>query len=426
MNAYVIKNGTIVTEKECYAADILIEGGIVKEIGNCLSADTVIDAKGLYIFPGFIDMHVHLREPGYEYKEDILSGTRAAVKGGFTQVACMPNTKPVCDNAAIVGYILSRAKEAGLAKVLPIGAVTKDEKGEELAEIGKMKKAGIVAISDDGQPVWDSRIMRLAMEYAGDFGLTVFSHCEDKKLADGGVVNEGYNSSLSGLKGIPRAAEEVMLAREVILAETLSKNVHICHISTKGSVSIIRDAKQRGVKITAETCPHYFSATDDMICNFDASTKVNPPLRESEDAAAIIGGLLDGTIDAIATDHAPHHNDEKNIEYALAAFGISGLETAFALSYTKLVKENGMSLSNLSKLMSANPAAILKVEGGAIKEGAKADITICDLDKEWVIDGSKFLSKGKNTPFNGVKVKGEVVMTLVDGKIVYREGNICG
>jgi dihydroorotase len=294
--------------------------------------------------------------------------------------------------------------------VLVIGAATKDEKGEELAEIGKMKEAGIVAVSDDGQPVWDSRMMRLVIEYAGDFGLMVLSHCEDKKLSDGGLVNEGYHSSLAGLKGITRAAEEVMVARDIILAETLKQRVHICHISTKGSVNLVREAKRRGVKVTCETCPHYFGATDEMILNYDPSTKVNPPLREESDVKAIIDGLKDGTI------------DEKNIEYALAAFGISGLETSFALSYTKLVKENGLSLLALSKLMSANPAAMLCVEGGSIAEGVKADITVCDLNKEWVVDSSKFLSKGKNTPFNGMKLWGEVVMTIADGRIVYSEG----
>ncbi|NCA66629.1 MAG: dihydroorotase [Clostridia bacterium] len=426
MESLVIKNGTIITDTDTYISDILVENGVIAKIGKGLTADKIYNADGKHIFPGLVDMHVHLREPGYEYKEDINSGCRAAVSGGFTQIACMPNTKPVCDNAAIVGYILMRSKEVGLAKVLPIGAVTKDEKGEELAEIGKMKKAGIVAISDDGQPVWDARLMRLAMEYAEDFGLTVFSHCEDKKLSDGGVVNEGYNSSLCGLKGIPRAAEEVMVAREIILAETLNKKVHICHISTKGSVALIREAKKRGVKVTAETCPHYFSATDDLICNFDAATKVNPPLREDDDVKAIIAGLKDGTIDAIATDHAPHHNDEKNIEYNVAAFGISGLETAFALAYTVLVKENGLSLNQLVKLMSRNPSAILGVEGGEIRVGAKADITVCDLNSQWVIDSSKFFSKGKNTPFNGRAVCGNAVLTIVDGKVVYKEGNICG
>lgn len=419
MDAYVVKNGTLVTDRGCIDCDMVIEKGKIARIGKDLTAPNVIDAAGKLIFPGLIDMHVHLREPGFEYKEDIASGCRAAVKGGFTQVACMPNTNPVCDNAAVVGFILKRAAEVGLCRVLVIGAATKDEKGERLAEIGKMKQAGIVAVSDDGQPVWDAGMMRLVMEYAGDFDLAVLSHCEDKSLSDGGFVNEGYHSSLAGLKGITRAAEEVMVARDITLAETLNLRVHICHISTKGSVSLIREAKRRGVKVTAETCPHYFSATDELILNYDSATKVNPPLRETSDVEAIIEGLKDGTIDAIASDHAPHHNDEKNIEYALAAFGISGLETSFALSYTKLVKDNGLSLLALSRLMSANPAHILNVEGGSLSEGARADFTVFDPDKEWVVDSARFVSKGKNTPFNGMRLCGEVVMTVSDGRIVY-------
>lgn len=423
MSNFVIKNGTVVTDKQITKCDILVIEGKIAKIGQNLEADTVIDATGLYIFAGFVDMHVHLREPGYEYKEDIDSGCRAAVKGGFTKIACMPNTKPICDNAAIVRYILLRSKEVGLAKVLPIGAITKEENGEELAEIGKMQKAGAVAISDDGQPVMNSRMMRLAMEYAEDFNLSVFSHCEDKSLSDGGVVNEGYNSSLTGLKGITRAAEEVMVARDIILAETLNKKIHICHVSTKGSVELIRAAKARGVKVTAETCPHYFSMTDDVICGFDTNTKVNPPLREEEDVKAIIKGLKEGVIDAIVTDHAPHHKDEKNVEYSIAAFGISGLETSFALSYTRLVKENGFGLIDIAKLMSKTPAKILNTEGGDLVEGGVADLTICDLEKEWVIDSAKFVSKGKNTPFNGQKVFGKVIMTIIDGCVVYKEQN---
>lgn len=424
MSTFVIKNGTIITGNDTKVCDVLINNGIIEKIGKGLTADNIYDAEGKHIFPGFIDMHVHLREPGYEYKEDIESGSRAAVKGGFTTIACMPNTDPVCDNAAVASYIIARSKEVGLTRVLPIGAATKGEQGIALADIGKMKNAGIVALSDDGHPIKASRMMRLAMEYGEDFNLTVLSHCEDKSLSDSGVVNEGYNSSLSGLKGIPRAAEEIMVAREIVLAETLNKKVHICHVSTKGSVELIREAKRRGVKVTAETCPHYFTLTDDIILGYDANTKVNPPVREEEDVLAIIEGLKDGTIDAIVTDHAPHHVNEKNIEYNLAAFGISGLETSFALSITKLVKENKFTLNKLIQLMSVNPANILNIKGGKLIEGAQADITVCDLEKEWIIDSEKFLSKGKNTPFNGLKVNGEVVMTIVNGKVVYKEGVI--
>lgn len=422
MHKLLIKGGEVVFPDHVEKADLLIENGKIADIGNDLRADSAekIDAKGKTVFPGLIDMHVHLREPGFEYKEDIASGSAAAVAGGFTQICCMPNTDPVCDNAAVVGYIVSRAKEVGLCKVRPIGAITKGEKGETLAEMGKMKEAGAVAVSDDGRPVMNARIMRLAMEYASDFGLICLSHCEDKDLVDGGVVNEGYNSTLAGLKGIPRAAEEIMIAREIILAETLGKRAHICHVSTKGGVQLLREAKARGVQITAETCPHYFTLTDDVVTSFDANTKVNPPIREAEDVAAIKSGLKDGTLDCIVTDHAPHHVDEKNVEYNLAAFGISGIETSFSLSYTALVKGGVLSLSELSDRMSAAPARILGLPGGKIEQGAVADLMIADLDEKYTIDSGKFISKGKNTPFNGTEVYGKVCCTIVDGDVKYR------
>lgn len=422
MRKLLIKGGQVVFADEVKAADILLENGKIAKIGKNLKADgaEVIDAAGLTVFPGLIDMHVHLREPGFEYKEDIASGSAAAVAGGFTQVCCMPNTDPVCDNAAVVGYIAARAKEVGLCKVHPIGAITRGEKGETLSEMGKMKDAGAVAVSDDGKPVANARMMRLAMEYASDFGLICLSHCEDKDLVDGGVVNEGYNSTLAGLKGIPRAAEEIMLAREIILAETLHKRAHICHVSTKGGVQLLREAKARGVQVTAETCPHYFTLTDEVVTSFDANTKVNPPIREAEDVAAIKEGLRDGTLDCIVTDHAPHHVDEKNVEYNLAAFGISGIETSFALSYTYLVKGGVLSLSELADRMSAAPARILYLEGGKIAEGEVADLMLADLNAEYVIDSKKFVSKGKNTPFGGMKVSGKVLCTIVDGDVKYR------
>lgn len=423
MSKLLIKGGTAVLPEGEKVCDILVDGDkIVRIAGNVEDkAAKVIDAKGLHVFPGLIDMHVHLREPGFEYKEDIASGSAAAVRGGFTQVCCMPNTQPVCDNAAVVGYIIARAKEVGLCKVRPIGAITKGEQGETLAEIGKMKEAGAVALSDDGKPVPSARMMRLGMEYASDFGLVCLSHCEDKSLADGGCVNEGYNSTLAGLKGIPRAAEEVMIAREIVLAETLGKRVHICHVSTKGGVRLLRDAKARGVAVTAETCPHYFALTDDIILSYDANTKVNPPVREAEDVEAIKEGLKDGTLDCIVTDHAPHHADEKNVEYDLAAFGISGIETSFSLSYTHLVKGGVLTLGQLAERMSGAPARILGLEGGALKEGGVADIMLADLNEKYVIDSKKFVSKGKNTPFNGSEVYGRVKATIVDGKVRFSE-----
>ena len=422
MSKLLIKGGTAVFVDKCEVCDILVDGKKIVKIAKNVEEKgaKVIDAKGLHVFPGLIDLHVHLREPGFEYKEDIASGSAAAVRGGFTQVCCMPNTDPVCDNAAVVGYIVARGREVNLCKVRPIGAITKGEKGEQLAEIGKMKEAGAVAISDDGRPVANARIMRLAMEYASDFGLICLSHCEDKDLVDGGVVNEGYNSTLAGLKGIPRAAEEIMLAREIILAETLGKRAHICHVSTKGGVQLLREAKKRGVAITAETCPHYFTLTDDVIMSFDANTKVNPPIREAEDVEAIKEGLKDGTLDCIVTDHAPHHKDEKNVEYNLAAFGISGIETSFSLSYTYLVKAGVLTLEQLADRMSTAPARILGLEGGALAEGAVADIMLADLNAKYVIDSKEFVSKGKNTPFNGTEVYGKVCCTIVDGDVKYR------
>lgn len=416
--------------KDCFIdgigkTDVKIENGKIAYIGTANGDDGMtIEAKGKTLLPAFVDMHVHLREPGYEYKEDIESGSRAAVRGGFSAVACMPNTLPVCDTAAVVGYIKERAKEINLVKIYPIGAITKEEKGSELAEMGKMKEAGAVAVSDDGRPVESANLMRHAMEYAGDFDLPVLSHCEEKTLSEGGSMNEGYYSMLTGLKGISRASEEINVAREIILAETTCKPIHLCHISTEGSVRMVREAKKRGVKVTAETCPHYFSADDSFTENFDTYTKVNPPLREKSDVKAIIKGLKDGTIDAIATDHAPHHFDEKNVEYQQAAFGISGLETSFALSYTNLVKAGHLSLARLSELMTENPASILKIPCGKIEVGAVADLVLVDLEKKYTVDASKFFSRGKNTPFGGTEVYGEVCCTVVGGEIKYFEGRI--
>lgn len=421
MNAILIKCGTAILPEGAVPCDLLLKDGKIARIGSALSASDaqVIDARGLHVFPGLIDMHVHLREPGYEYKEDIASGSAAAVHGGFTQVCCMPNTDPVCDNAAVVSYIVNRGREVGLCKVHPVGAMTVGEKGERLSEMGKMKDAGAVAFSDDGRPVADSRILRLAMEYASGFGMLTLSHCEDKNLVDGGVVNEGYNSTLAGLKGIPRAAEEIDVARVILLAETLGLRAHVCHVSTRGAVQLLREAKRRGVRVTAETCPHYFTLTDDAVTGFDANTKVNPPLREAADVVAIKEGLADGTLDCIVTDHAPHHADEKNVEYNLAAFGISGIETSFALSYTALVRGGVLTLEQLAEKMSTAPARILGLEGGVLREGAAADIMLADLAAAWRIDPKQFVSKGKNTPFAGTQVYGEVKYTIVDGVIKF-------
>ena len=419
----IIQTGNVVFKDTVEKKDIRIADGKIEKIAETIApekGEAVIDAAGLHVFPGLIDMHVHLREPGFEYKEDIESGSRAAVKGGFTQVCCMPNTQPVADNKVVISYIRHRGEEAGLCKIRPIGAITKGENGEQLADIGEMKKAGAVAISDDGKAVASSRLMRLAMEYASGFGMKCLCHCEDKELADGGVVNEGYNSTLAGLKGIPRAAEDVSIARELCLAESLGVPVHICHVSTYSGVRLIRDAKRAGVKVTAETCPHYFAATDDLITGFDTNTKVNPPIREERDRVAIIEGLKDGTLDAIVTDHAPHHANDKDVEYNLAAFGISGIETSFAFAITYLYKAGALTLSEIADKMSRNPSDILNLGGGKIEAGGAADLTIADLNEEFVVDSAKFVSKGKNTPFNGRRLSGVVKYTLVDSDVKYK------
>ncbi len=416
----LIKNGSVVFKDEVKKNDILIENGKIIAVAECISgADEVIDAAGKTVIPGIIDMHVHLREPGFEGKEDIASGSMAAVAGGVTQVCCMPNTNPVCDNAVVVNYIKNRAKEAGLCKVNPIGAITRGEQGESLADIGKMAKAGAVALSDDGKSVMNSNIMRLAMEYASDFNLKCLCHCEDTTLVDGGVVNEGYNSTVCGLKGQLRAVEDIMISRDICLAQSLNLPVHICHVSTWSGVEIIRAAKKNGVQVTAETCPHYFILTDDIITDFDTFTKVSPPVREEKDRQAIIEGLKDGTLDCIVTDHAPHSRKDKEVEYNLAAFGMSGIETSFPLSYTYLVRSGIMTLPELMVKMSYNPASVLALEGGEIKVGGVADLAVVDLNESYEIDGNKFYSKGKNTPFNGYKVWGRVLKTLVDGKVVF-------
>ncbi len=419
----IIRNGQVVLKDSVVQADIRIANGKIEKIGANLPADgsKELDASGKHVFPGLIDMHVHLREPGFERKEDIESGAKAAVKGGFTQVCCMPNTSPVVDNKVVVTYIKAREKEVNLCKIHPIGAITKGLKGEEMAGIAGMKKAGAVALSDDGVAVKNARLMRLAMEYAKGFDMICLCHCEDKDLVDGGVVHEGLSSTIVGLKGIPRAAEDVIIAREICLAETLDMPVHICHVSTYSGVRMIRNAKKAGVKVTAETCPHYFAATDDIIRTYDTNTKVNPPVREEIDKQAILEGLADGTLDCIVTDHAPHHADDKNVEYNLAAFGISGIETSFGFAITYLYKTGLLDLPTLAKRMSLAPAKILGLEGGEIKEGGVADLTIADLNTEWTVDPEKFVSKGKNNPFKGYKLFGEVEYTLVNGEIKYQK-----
>jgi dihydroorotase len=401
--------------------DILIEDGRVAGIGEKLGeADIVIDASGRTVFPGFIDLHCHLREPGQEYKEDIISGAKAAAKGGYTAICCMANTEPPIDNAATLAYVLQRAKQA-CVKVYPVGAATKGLQGKELTEMGEMAALGCVAFSDDGKPIENGAMMRTAMQYAATYDSFIMAHEECMDIKSGGVMNEGYYSTVLGLPGISRAAEEAMIARDVLLAEAYGLRVHIQHVSTRGGIDLIRNAKSKGVNVTCESAPHYFSGDDSMCQSYDARTKVNPPLRTKDDVEAVMQGLLDGTIDAIATDHAPHHKDEKNIEFMLAASGISGFETAFSLAVTNLTNDADM----LALLFSVNPAKIIGKPGGVIKEGAAADITIADFGREYILREEDIISKGKNTPFLGQKLRGAVTHTIVDGKLVYNGEHIC-
>ncbi len=404
--------------------DLLLEDGRVAAIGEGLAQEgaTVIDASGRVVAPGFIDMHCHLRDPGLEYKEDIVSGTRAAARGGFTGVCCMPNTKPVNDSAAVTRYIIEKAETKGSGvHVYPVGAISKGLEGVEMAEIGRMKAAGIVAISDDGRPVVNSNLLRLAMQYADHFGVFIMSHSEDKNLVGDGVMNEGYMSTKLGLPGITRAAEEVMIARDILVAEAEGKRIHLCHVSTRGGVQLVREAKARGVRVTAETTPHYIGATEDWVAGYDGNCRVNPPLREEADRLACIAGLVDGTLDAIATDHAPHHEDEKRVEFHLAASGISGFETAFSVCNTELVKKGYMTLPRLIELMSAQPARLLGVPGGSLAVGAPADVVILDPEREITVDAAKFKSRGHNTPFDGRTYTGAVCATIVGGRVIDQE-----
>ena len=418
----LIKNGTIIDglAKNEFISDIYIEEGIIKDIGKNLkyNCNEVIDSKGLYIIPGMVDMHCHLREPGYEYKENIETGVQSAAAGGFTSIACMPNTNPVIDNPAIAKFIKDKADALGMINVFPIGCITRGQKGQELSEIGELKFAGVVAISDDGRPVSNPLVMRRALQYSKMFEMPVISHCEELELVDEGVMNEGYTSTILGLKGIPKEAEEIMVSRDVILAENNKCSIHIAHISTRGSVEIIRNAKKRNVKVTAETCPHYFSLTDEAVAGYNTSAKVNPPLRTKDDVEAIIEGLADGTIDVIATDHAPHHVDEKNVEFNLAAFGLVGFETALPLAITYLVQPGYLTYSQLVEKMSFNPSKILGLNRGTLTVGKVADITIFNPNEEFVVNVNNFKTKGRNCPFNGFELKGKVYYTIVAGKII--------
>jgi len=422
MMKILIKNGYVIDTLEDIDGkyDILIEDGKITQINNeieCEKAE-IIDAKNKLIFPGLIDMHTHLREPGNEEKETIKTGAKAAAAGGFTTIACMPNTNPTIDNPATVEYIKSEG-ETAIVDILPIGSITKKREGKELAELGFLAEAGVKAISDDGNPVMNSEIMRRAMEYGDNFNLKIISHCEDLNLASEGVMNEGYYSTILGLKPIPAAAEETMIARDIMLAEFTKASLHIAHLSTKRSLELVTDAKKRGVNVSAEVTPHHFSLTDEAVKGYDPNTKVNPPLRSQKDVDALKRGMVEGTIDIIATDHAPHTYEDKLGEFNYAANGISGLETALALVNTNLIKENVINYKDLLKLMYEKPIELFELEKRGIKEGNLADLIIFDPDKEWEVKADEFKSKGKNTPFDGQKLTGKNEITFSSGKLVY-------
>jgi dihydroorotase len=389
------------------------KGGFSSEEGK------VFDCSGKVLVPGLFDMHCHLRDPGFEYKETIESGSLAGAAGGYTSLVCMANTQPVNDTRAVTDYILRQARDRARTRIFPVGALTKDLKGESLAEIGELKDAGVVALSDDGKPVMNSRLFRRGLEYARGFGLPVISHCEDLSLSGQGVMNEGLVSTLLGLQGIPNAAEEVMVMRDIALADLTGASLHIAHVSTAGSVRAIREAKDRGVKVTAETAPHYFSLTDEAVKGFDPNTKMSPPLRTAEDVAAIIAGLKDGTLDAIATDHAPQTGIEKDLEFDYAANGIIGLETALPLTL-RLVHQGQLTLREAVEKLTLAPSRILGLPTGRLRVGGDADLTLIDLEKEGTIEVSRFKSKSRNSPFQGWKLKGFALVTVMAGRIVYQ------
>lgn len=421
MDKLIIKNTHVIDPSQSLdcVCDILIEDGVISKIGeNIVSNGKIIESAGLYAAPGFVDMHVHLRDPGFTDKEDIITGCKSAAAGGVTSLLAMPNTNPSVDSPETVHYILDKAKNAD-AHVYVVGAITKGLKSEEITDIAALKEAGIIALSDDGRPVVNTKFMAQAMQKADELGLTVTAHCEDLFLADGGKINEGKVSKLLGIKGIPAAAEDTGTAREIALAAAYDVPIHICHVSTATSVALIRDAKARGVRVTAETCPHYFTFTENELIKRDADFRMNPPLRTEEDRQAIIDGLLDGTLDAIATDHAPHTPEEK-YDFIKSPNGSIGMETSFSASYTALVTTGIMSLNNLIKLMSTTPAEILGINGGTLSVGSPADIVLFDADEEWTVDENNLHGKSKNTPFKGKELKSRVKYTICGGKVVYK------
>ena len=421
----LIKNGTVINpgDKTTTKADVLVKDGKVTKIAPAIkdAADDILDAKGCYVMPGFIDLHVHLRDPGLEYKEDIQTGGAAALHGGFTTIVAMPNTKPVADKPDVINYVKHKAEAVTKVHVLQAGAVTKGQKGEELADIRGMAAAGSPAISEDGKSVMNAQLYREGMKIAAEEGLAVLAHCEDINMVHGGVLNADAKSKELGFAGITNSVEDVIVARDILLAKETGVRLHLCHCSTKDSVRMVELAKEEGLPVTAEVCPHHFCMTSDDITEDDANYKMNPPLRTKEDVEALKKGLADDIMDVIATDHAPHAAREKEQGIQKAPFGIVGLETAAALTYTELVKPGILTPMQMAEKMSYNPAKVLGLEKGTVAEGSHADLTIFDPECEWVINPAEFLSKGKNTPFGGKKVTGKVMATIVDGEIAYRE-----
>lgn len=424
MSRICIKNGRVMDPASGHdqVADVLVEDGKIVAIGKDLDATgaELFDATGTIVAPGFIDMHVHLREPGFEHSETIESGGRAAAAGGFTSVCCMPNTKPVNDSAVVTTYIIERARRLSPVNVYPIGAITKGSNGEELAAIGAMKQAGIVAISDDGRPVMNARVMRRAMESAKVLGLPVINHCEDLNLSAGGDMHEGFESVRMGLRGIPACSEDVMVARDILLAEVTGARYHVAHISARHSVEMVRYAKARGLNVTTEVCPHHFTLADSDILPFDSNYKMKPPLRSCFDVEAVTEGLASGAIEVIATDHAPHPGSEKMQEFERCPFGITGLETAIGLSLEQLVHKGRVSLMRMIEMFTVNPDKVLSLGKGKLTVGGDADITIFDTDRQWVFDLNKSQSKSRNTPFHGRQFRGGQVAAMVGGKFVWR------
>lgn len=430
MKSILIQNARIIDPSQNIdqKGSILISEGRIAWIGQngarpAGNSYSVIEAENLIACPGFIDLHCHLRDPGFEAKETIASGTLAAARGGFTTVCCMPNTEPPIDNQSVVYYVKSKAASEGVIRVLPIGCTTKDRKGEMLSEMGELSEAGVIGFSDDGNPVMNSRLMRQALDYSRAFGLPIMEHCEDKVLVEGGQMNEGIISTRLGLPGMPAAAEESMVARNIALAELTGARLHLCHLSTAGSVELVRAAKKKGLKVTAEVTPHHLTLTEHKVMGYDSNAKVNPPLRTQKDIDALVAGLKDNTIDAVATDHAPHTEVEKQSEFAYAPFGISILETALGMLLS-LVHSNQLEMGTLISKMTCEPAAIIGDKFGklgTLEVGSPADITLFDPNLDWVVDPAKFASRGKNTPLGGVTLKGKVKMTFYQGQLVWQE-----